>query len=224
MKVLPILALVITSVLTAQADVVIEQKVESTKVNGIETMKIKGDLVRMEMPNPSGQATVLLNLKTGEATVLSPAQKIALKTDLNATAKAAMARQKAAGNDLTKFDKPKATGVTEKIGDYTADVYEYTLGQNSGKIWAAKDFPNADVFMRERRRISQAFSVGFDTSKIDVPGVIVKVQIITPTGTVTKTLITAKEQDVPETEFAVPDGYAERKLPTVPEAAPAAGK
>jgi hypothetical protein len=224
MKLLPILALALTTAFAARADVVIEQKIESAMINGNMVMKVKGDQARMDMPSPAGPVTVLINFKTGEMTTLMSAQKMAVKMDMKMAKQAAEAQQKAAGIDPSKMEKPKATGTTEKVGDYTADVYDFTVGQMNGKIWAAKDYPNVDVLKAELKKISEATSMGFDPGKMDVPGMVVKSQVTTAAGAITTTLISAKQQDVAATEFNVPEGYTEMKMPTAPGAAPAPAK
>jgi len=211
MKLLPFLAVLVTTILAARADVVIEQKIESAMTNGSMIMKIKGDLARIDMPSPAGQVTVIMNFKTGETTMLMHSQKIAMTVDMKAAKEAAAAQQKAAGIDPTKFEKPKATGTKEKIGDWTADVYDFTVGAMSGKIWAAKDYPNAQVLKDEMKKISEARASGIDPSKMDVPGMVVKSQITTPGGPVTTTLVSAKQENVADTEFAIPAGYNEMK-------------
>ena len=216
MKILLSLALVFTAALAAHADVVIEQKLESSMINGSMVMKIKGDQARIDVPSPMGQSTILMNFKTGEMTMLMHAQKMAMKMSLEAMKE----QQKAAGVDTSKLEKPKATGATEKVGNWTADIYEFNLGGSTGKIWAVKDFPNVQLLKNELKKMSEASAAGFDPSKLDVPGMIVKYQMNTPAGIITTTLIKAGQEPVADSEFAVPAGYNEMKMPTAPAPAP----
>jgi hypothetical protein len=209
MKLLPALALVLTITLSAGADVVIEQKVESAMLNGNMVLKIRADKARMDMPSPMGQMTVLWDFKTGESTTLMPAQKMAMKGSIQPN------KQGAEGQP-----KPKPTGVTEKVGAYTADVYDVTSAQKAGKIWVARDYPNADLLKAELRKMSSATPLGFDTSTLDVPGMMVKSQLNTPGGPVTITLTSARQEAVPDSEFVIPAGYKEMGM-GVPN--PAAG-
>lgn len=218
MKLLPALALILAASLTAHADVVIEQKLESSMTNGNMIMKIKGDQARVDMPGPMGQMSVIMNVKSGEMTTLMHAQKMAMKTNLNAIKAQTEAAQKGAGIDPSKMEKPKATGATEKIGEWTADVYEFNAGGATGKIWAAKDFPNAQVLKDELKKLSAANTGGFDPNKMDVPGMVVKSQMNTPVGAVTSTLIKASQEPVADSEFTIPAGYNEMKMPAVPGA------
>lgn len=214
MKLLPFLALLLTTVLAVHADVVIEQKVESAQLNGNMTMKIKGDQARIDTPSPAGQATTIMNTKTGDMTTLMHSQKMAVKMNMNAM------RQQA-GLDSSKLEKPKATGVTEKVGEWTAEIYEFSTNGVSGKAWVAKDFPNYEAFRDELKKVSAASAGGMDISKMDLPGMVVKTQVNIPgMGALTSTLISAKQAPVADTEFAIPSGYTEMKMPTLPNAAP----
>ncbi|HSI10458.1 MAG TPA: EF-hand domain-containing protein, partial [Chthoniobacter sp.] len=196
MKLLPFL-LVLTTALTAQADVVIEQKVESAMLNGSMVLKIRADQARMDMPSPGGPMTVLWNFKTGENTMLITAQKLAMEGSI---------KPKSAAEGQPK---PKATGVTEKVGPYIAEIYEITSGPTTQKIWVARDYPNADLLKAEMKRMSGSTPLGFGTTNLDVPGMMVKAQIDAPGGPVTVTLVSARQEPVPDSEFGIPAGYKE---------------
>ncbi len=213
MKHLPCLALLLLISALARADVVVEQKMESAAMNGNMVMKIKGDQARMDMPSPAGEVTVIMNVTSGEMTTLMHAQKMSMKMNINALKQQTEAMQKQSGFDPSKMEKPKATGVTEKVGDWTAEVYEFSLGSSTGKLWVAKDFPNAQSIKDQMKKLSAANSSGFDPSKLDVPGMVVKTQMTTPVGAMTTTLVKAVEAPVADSEFTLPTGYQEMKIP-----------
>ena len=199
-----------------RADVTIEQKMESAMMNGNMTMKIKGDNARMDMPSPvGGNVTVIMNMKSGDMTTLMHAQKMAMKMNMNDAKKQAEAAQKAAGIDPTKMEKPKATGTKEKVGAWDTEVYEFNLGGTSGKLWVAKDFPDAQVIKDQMNKMSNAAPGGFDPSKMDVPGMTVKTEIKTPVGNMTTTLVKVSQDPVADSEFVAPQGYNEMKMPTL---------
>ena len=203
----------------ARADVTIEQKMESSMMNGNMTTKIKGDSARMDMPSPvGGNVTVIMDMKSGDMTTLMHAQKMAMKMNMNDTKKQAEAAQKAAGIDPSKLEKPKATGTMEKVGEWDAEIYEFNAGGMSGKMWVAKDFPNAQAIKDQMSKMSNASSGGFDPSKMDVPGMPVKTQIKTPVGDITTTLVKVSQDAVADSEFDLPQGYTEMKMPTLPSA------
>jgi hypothetical protein len=206
----------------ARADIIIEQKMESAVINGNVTMKVKGDQARMDMPNPlGGNVTTLMNFKSGDMITLMHQQKMAMKMNLADVKKQQEAGQKALGVDPAKLEKPKATGATEKIGEYNTEVYEMNQGGMQAKLWVAKDFPNAQAIKDQMMKLSSSIGGGgFDPSKIDVPGMVVKSEVNTPVGKMTVTLVRAEEKPVDDAEFKQPDGYQEMKMPTMP--APAA--
>ena len=217
MKKFFVIAPVILASFIARADVIIEQKMESAVMNGNMTMKIKGDNARMDMPSPvGGNVTVIMNTKSGDMTTLMHAQKMAMKMNMNDAKK----QIEASGIDPSKTEKPKATGVSEKVGEWTADVYEFNMSGMTGKIWAAKDFPNAKSIKDQMAKMSAASAGGFDVSKLDVPGMVVKTQMTTPVGAMTTTLVKASESPVEDSEFVIPTGYNEMKMPTFPGSTP----
>ena len=213
MKALRTLALILTSALAAHADVVIEQELQSAMANGKMVMKVKGDKARLDMPSPAGPASVILNFTTGEMTTVMHAQKMAMKSDLKTMKPQMEAAQKATGVDLSKVEKPKATGATEKVGQWTTEVYELQGAGANGKIWAAKDYPNAQVIKDAMKKVAEATAAGIDMSKLDVPGLIVKSLLKTTAGDMITTLTKATEEPVADSEFTLPAGYNELKMP-----------
>ncbi len=210
MKLLPFLALLLTTVLAVRADVVIEQKIESAQLNGNMTMKIKGDQARMDTPSPAGQATTIMNTKTGDMTTLIHSQKMAVKMNMNA-----MKQQ--AGLDPSKLEKPKATGVTEKVvANETAEIYEFEVQPNgiSGKAWVAtKGFSaNYEAFRDAVRRSSSAAElagawIDFRQQHGLARDGVVKTQMNIPGmgALASDALISAKQAPVADTELQIPE-------------------
>lgn len=217
------LLLIIPALFTAAsalADVVIEQKMESTMLTGNVTMKVKGDLARMETPTPlGGTALVLINFKNGEMTTFTEiqGQKIAMKMNLDDLKKQQEAGQKMLGVDPAKVEKPKATGTKEKVGEYDTEIFETVAGALNAKLWVAKDFPNAQVIKDHMAKVTAGMGGGgIDPSKMDIPGMVVKSEVSTPAGKMTITLVKAKEENVEEKEFVKPEGYKELEMPKLP--------
>jgi hypothetical protein len=211
-----IVASLIIAVAFARADVVIEQKMESAFMNGSMIMKIKGDQARMDMPTgAAGAITVLVDSKGGTMTTLMHAQKMAMKLNLADAKKQAEKAQKASGVDPAKIEKPKATGQKEKIGEWDAEVYEFDAGAGTkGKLWVAKDFPNHKAITEQMNKLSAATGgAGFDPSKFDLGGMVVKTEMNTQAGKMTMTVVKVKEEAVADTEFKAPEGYQDLKLP-----------
>ncbi|MCE9608776.1 MAG: DUF4412 domain-containing protein [Chthoniobacter sp.] len=220
MKLLLHIAPLVFAAVLARADLVIEQKMESAAMNGNVTMKVKGDQARMDMPNPvGGNVTMLINFKSGDMVTLMHQQKMAMKLNLADVKKQQDAGQKALGVDLAKIEKPKATGQKEKVGEYNTEIYEMNQGPIQAKMWVAKDFPNAQAIKDQMLKFSNSMgSAGFDPSKLDVPGMVVKSEMGTAAGKMTVTLVKAKEEPVDEKEFVKPEGYQELEMPKLPGA------
>ena len=151
-------------------------------------------------------------------------QKMAMKLNLADVKKQQEAGQKALGVDPSKIEKPKATGKMEKVGDFDTEIFEMNQGTLQAKLWIAKEFPNAQNIKDQMMKLSSAMGgAGFDPSKVDVPGMVVKSEVSTPVGKMTITLVKAKEEPVDDKEFVKPEGYQEMQMPKLPGAeAPAA--
>jgi hypothetical protein len=211
-----ILASLMIATAFARADVVVEQKIESAFMNGNMIMKVKGDQARMDMPKgPAGDITVLVDTKSGQMTTLMHGQKMAMKLNIADAKKQAEAAQKLSGLDPAKIEKPKATGVKEKVGDWETEVYEFDGGGTKGKMWVAKDFKNYKTITEQMAKLSAATGggSGFDPSKFDLGGMTVKTEMTTPAGKMTMTLVKVSEDTVADSEFKAPEGYQEMKLP-----------
>jgi len=220
MKTLLRLSPILFAVAFARADVVVEQKMESAMINGNVTTKIKGDHARMDMPSPvGGNITTVMDFKSGEMVTFMHAQKLAMKMNLNDMKKQQEAAQKAQGIDLDKIEKPKATGQTEKVGEYNAEIFEMNLGGMTAKFWVSKDYPNAKAINEQMKKLTSGMAqMGFDPNKFDLPGLVVKTEMGTPAGKMTVTVVSAKETPVADSEFTRPEGYQEMTMPSLPGA------
>ncbi len=204
---------------TASADWVIESKIESPALNSATTTKVKGDKLRVDIPSgPAGAMTSIVDTKTGDAIQLVHSQKMAVKTG-SAQLKAAMeaAKQKAGIKDGAAAAL-KPTGQTEKVGDYDCDVYTWTDGTTTSKLWVAKNHPQAAALKAFEKQMKSGFfggmQVGPDTSNL--PGPTIKTETTTQGTTVTSTITSIKEQDIDAKEFDVPAGYQTMELPSAP--------
>lgn len=206
MKPLLLLALLSTAA-SLQADVVIEQKLESAAINGVMTMKIKGDHARMDMPSPAGQMSAITDLKAGQIVTLLPAQKMAMKMSIDDAKKAAQ------GQVPDATAAPKDTGKKEKVGDYDCEIYTIDAAGTTATMWVAKGYPNYKKFLEETKKLSALSQTGIDPNKFDLGGMVVKTEMNTAIGKMSMTLISAKEEPVPDSEFVVPQGYTEMQMP-----------
>lgn len=212
-------------VATASADWVIESNVESPKVNGVMVVKVKGDKVRMDIPNERlGGLTSIVDTKTGDTIQIIHARKAAMKMDGAALKQAITAAREKNGVKEAESPELKATGETEKVGDYDCDIHTWSNGTVTKKYWVAKNHPNAaalkDLEKQMRNGFLSGMQVGPDTSKL--PGPVIKTETVTPTGTMRTQITSIKEQEVDAKEFEVPAGYENLAAPSTPAAAPAA--
>ena len=60
-KLLQICSALLFTVAIARADLTIEQKLEAPSLNGHMIMKVKGDRMRMDMPGPAGDVTIIMD-------------------------------------------------------------------------------------------------------------------------------------------------------------------
>jgi hypothetical protein len=198
---------------------------ESAMIKSNLIMKVKGDRARVDMDMPSllgfgGNTTTLMNFTSGEMITLLHQQKLASKVNLADINKQQEAVHKALGVD-SKIEKPKATGKTEKVGDFDTEIFEMNQGTLQAKLWITESFPNAQAIKDQMIKLDKLDSAmggpEFDPSKVDVPGMVVKSEVTTPLGKWTYTLVKAKEEPVDEKEFDKPEGYQEMqtKMPNL---------
>jgi hypothetical protein len=201
---------------TASADWVLETKIESPQVNSAGVMKIKGDKLRVDMDaGPAGAVSSIIDSATGDTIQVLHSQKMAMKMS-SAQIKQAM---EAAGQ-MPKKDAPpvpaaKATGEKEKIGDYECEIYTWTDGPTSVRLWIAKGHPHAAALQamdkKMRSGVLGAMQKGPDTSLL--PGPSLKTETTIGGVKTTNTVISVKEQDLDAKDFEVPAGYKDMALP-----------
>jgi hypothetical protein len=212
-------ALAVTAlyIATASADWVIESKIESPQVTSATTTKVKGDKLRVDIADsPAGAMSSIVDTKTGDSIQLLHGQKMAMKTS-GAALKQVMdaAKQKAGIKEGASTDV-KPTGQSEKVGDIDCDIYTWTDGTNTSKIWVAKNHPQAEAlkaFAKQMRSgVFSGMQMGPDTTNL--PGPAIKTETTVQGTKVTSTITGIKEQKVDDKEFEVPAGYQTMALPT----------
>ena len=217
MKKLLLTTTVLLTAFAVRADIIITQKMESAMMNGEMTMKIKGEKGRVDMPaGPAGAMSMIIDGVTGDVSTVMHGQKMVMKMG-GAQLKSAVEQAKKAGGDVA-VEKPKATGTKEKIGQWDTEIFETKSGGQSGRIWVAKDFPNAAKIKAEMMKMSKAMGQSaMDAATMDLPGMPVKTEVETPVGKMTMTITKAVEQPVDAAEFEVPKDYKEMAMPAIPK-------
>ena len=101
-----------------------------------------------------------------------------------------------------------------KVGEYDTEEYTVTGAGMTMHLWVAPSYPNAKAVKDELSKMSKAMSTGLpDPNSFDLPGLVVKMDADMPTGKLTTTLQSAKQQPVDAGEFAVPPGYNTMQMP-----------
>ena len=224
MKQLPHLLTFALTLAAARADLVVEQKIESQMQNGNITIKVKGDNIRIDMPtSPMGAMSTVMNVNTGDSLSLIHGQKMAMKVS-GAQTKAMMeAMKKQAPATENAAPKLQATGKTEKVGDYTTEIYTWTGAGSTQTLWIAKDFPNYASFKDELGKLNKSAATGIakdmqpDFSTL--PGMVVKTIAETAGMKMTSTLISVKQEPVDAALFQAPADYQSMTPPALPGAA-----
>lgn len=223
-RLLPLLALCGTLV-TAQADLILEQQIQSAMQNGKLVTKIKGEKVRMDMPSgPIGEMSMIIDTTSGDVTNLIHAQKIAMKMPGAQTRQAmeAIRKMNPAAADAAA-PKLVATGKTEAVGAYTAEIYTWEGNGVKQTLWVAKDYPNFNRIKPQIDTLSKAASssMGANNQTPDMtklPGMVVKSEQEFQGQKVTVTLVSVKEDPVEVSALEKPADYQDQAMPALPGA------
>jgi hypothetical protein len=217
---LSFLAVPFLLIATASADWVIESKIESPQLNSNTTTKVKGDKLRVDIPNgPAGAMSSIIDTKSGESIQILHAQKMAMKTS-SAQLKQAMdaAKQSAGIKSGGPVPALQATGEKEKVGDYNCEIYTWTDGGTTTKLWVTKDHPQAAALKSLEKQMRAGFfggmQTGPDTSTL--PGVSVKTEVTMQGQKITTTIVSVKDQAIDAKDFEIPAGYQSMALPGAP--------
>ncbi len=105
------------------------------------------------------------------------------------------------------------TGKTEKVGDYTAEIYTAETPAAKFTFWITKDYPDYAAVNAELKKLRTmegklTGNLYPDFAKTD--GVTIKFTVLLNTGKLTTTTLTsAKVQPVDDAEFQLPGDYTE---------------
>ena len=218
-RTLALITLVFTAAL-AQADLVIEQKMESAMINGDMTIKLKGDKMRMDMAGgPVGAMSTVMNMTTGDVTQIIHSQKMVMKiSSSQAKQMMQMVKKKESG----ETPKLQATGKMEKIGAYNTEIYTWTGSGMTQKLWVAKDFPNfakfKDLVVKMSKSPIAGMAQGMTPDMSTLPGMVVKTEAEVSGQKIVTTLVSLKEQPLENAIFEAPKDYQEMAVPAIPGA------
>lgn len=202
--------------LPARGDLTLVQKIEGAGPLTQMTMKIKGDKVRVD---PSPEITSIVDSKTGDMLNIMHTQKMVMRVSAE-QAKAAMAM---AGSSIgvqpgQPAVKPKVTptGKKEKIDGHDAEEYITETPTFKASYWVAKSYPKSDEIMNQLRATTPqawgAGAMGMPDFR-DFPGLPIRTNVTMGGQQFVSTIVSVKQDPLPDSEFAIPTGYQEMKMP-----------
>ena len=209
-------------VLAARGDLVMQQNIESSMINGTITTQIKGDKIRVDMPSsPQGAMSTIMDLSSGDSTTLLHDQKAAMKIPGTQIKQMAEHMKNSRAGAGTNAEPPKFqdTGKTEKVGTYTTEIYTWT-GPDGAKqtVWVAKDFPDYANIKVQMDKLNNSpiaqMSKGAAPDINSLPGMAVKTQMDVNGQKITSTLVSIKQTSLDASIFDTPKDY---KAMTQPE-------
>jgi len=225
MKQVFILSGLALSLAAARADLVMQQNIEGAMMNGTVTTQMKGNQVRVDIPStPQGPVSTIMDLSSGDQVMLVHQQKVAMKVPGAMVREMVENMRKARAKAGTNAPNPQFTdtGKTEKVGDYTTEVYNWSSTNGMHQtVWVAKNFPNfARIKIQMDKLNNSPFAQVTKGSAPDVgqlPGLVVKSEMDKDGQKVTSTLVSVKEQSLDASTFETPQGY---QLIIQPDAGP----
>ncbi len=208
-------------VLAARGDLVLQQNVESSMLNGTVTTQIKGDKIRVDMASgPQGPMSTIMDLDSGDSITLLHEQKTAMKVPGAQIKQMAEAMKKSRASAGTNAEPPKFTdtGKTEKVGNYTAEIYTWSSPDGANQtVWVARDFPDYKQIKVQMDKLNNSpvaqMSKGTAPDVSKLPGMVVRTQMQVNGQKITSTLVSATEAPVDASIFETPKNYKEATPP-----------
>ena len=202
-------------ILAARGDLILQQNIESSMINGTITTQIKGDKIRVDMPStPQGAMSTIMDLSSGDSTTLLHDQKAAMKIPGAQIKQMAENMKKSRASAGTNAEPPKfqGTGKTEKVGNYTTEIYTWSSPDGAKQtVWVAKDFPDYANIKVQMEKLNNSpiaqMSKGAAPDINSLPGMVVKTQMDVNGQKVTSTLVSIKETSVDASIFQTPKDY-----------------
>ncbi len=225
------LALSVSFLLPARADLTIVQKVEGVGPATDMTIKIKGDKARVEA---SPQLTTIVDGKTGEVINLINDEKTVVRISPD--------KMKAVTDMIKKFNAPKEgaekatltpTGQKETVNGYETEQYTYDGPEFKATFWIATNYPDGAAILAQLQSIKSEFWNAANTRMPDYrdfPGVPIRTRMVitkpdqanktgatTPSRAteITTTIASVSQNPLSDAEFMVPSDFKETKLPDI---------
>jgi len=219
MKISLILAAGLFAASLARADIVLVQTIDGMGQNAAQmTVTVGPTKVRTDV---TPQISMITDTTTGDVTTIMNAQQTYMVMSA-ATSKAMMASAiQQSGTLSTTPAAPVATGKKDKINGYDASEYSFSNGNLKCTYWICRDYPNAkdvtDALSKMQNSGFASLTKGFTPNLSTLPGVPVKTEVEFNGQKITTELISATEQNIDRSQYEVPAGYTEVKMPMMPQ-------
>ncbi len=178
------------------------------------TFKVKGDKARVEV-NP--QVTTIIDAKSGDLTTLLNDKKTVMRiSGERAKAMAEMAKS-FVKEEAPDQALPKPTGRKETINGYETEEYVSDSPKYHASYWVAKTYPNYESILQQMAILQRGAFAGITKGLPDyhaLPGLPLRTKIKTPgQAEITSNIESVSLDPIPASEFAIPAGYSEMKMP-----------
>ena len=199
---------------TARADLTVVQTMDGTEGIRKVTFKIKGDKARVEV---TPQVTTIIDAKSGDLTTLLNDKKTVMRiSGERAKAMAEMAKS-FVKDEAPDQAPPKPTGRKETIQGYETEEYVSESPKYRATYWVAKTYPNYESILEQMAILQRGAFAGITKGMPDyhaLPGLPLRTKIKTPgQEEITSTIESVSLAPVPASDFAIPSGYSEMKMP-----------
>lgn len=199
----------------AKGDLTLVQKVEGAggPVSEV-TTRIKDDHARIDV---TPQISTIVDGKTGEVLTLLKDQKAVVRISAD--------KMKAATEMINKFTdkkaaavpaKPKPSGRKEVINGYAAEEYTVETPRFKAAYWVAPQYPNGAAILKQLQSVKSNIWSSAKTNAPDYgefPALPIKAIIDLGNSKMTTTLVSANEDPLPDSDFAVPGDFHEVNAP-----------
>lgn len=215
MKLLRLLVLAgLALMATARADLTIVQKVEGAEGLHEIKMKVKGDHARVEV-NP--QMTTIIDAKSGEVTNIMNENKMFVRISGDNARAIASAAKSLVKQENVQSATPTASGKKQTINGYETTEYVSDSPSFHASYWVATSYPDYQKILDQMAVLQKGAlaSIMKDLpSYHGLPGLPLRTEVkISGNATVTSTIESVSQTPLPDSDFAVPAGYAEVKIP-----------
>jgi hypothetical protein len=210
------LVFTIALVVTAHADLTIVQRTEGAGPTADMTLKVKGDMSRLEV---TPELSMIFNGKTGETIQLMKDQKTVVRISAE--------KMKAAAEMVSKFNgqpspgataKLSPTGKKETINGYATEEYISETGMSKASYWIAPKFPDGAAILKQLRAMKSGILDSSNSGVPDyteLPGVPIRTVLTMGGNRYTTTILSVKQEPLSDTEFVVPKDFQEVKAPEI---------